>query len=190
MTFHVPNMIRKIGLSARSLIAIGKIIKAHGIRGDLVILPMTDNPARFKKLKNVFVGTTEASVRETSVSGVSVESRGVRLRLAVASDRTAAERLVGSLLFVDEKDAIRLPKGTYFIHDIIGLGAVDETGAAIGVVKDVLKYPANDVYVLEKDGREILLPAVKAFIKRIDVASGTLHVKLIDGMLDGAAGVE
>lgn len=177
-------------MSARSLIAIGKIIKAHGIRGDLVILPMTNNPARFKKLKNVFVGATQSSVRETSVSDVAVESRGVRLRLDVASDRTAAELLVGCLLFVDEKDAIRLPKGTYFVHDIIGLNAVDETGATIGVVKDVLKYPANDVYVLDKDGKEILLPAVKEFIRRIDLASGTMHVKLIEGMLDGSPEVE
>jgi 16S rRNA processing protein RimM len=173
-------------VNSRSLIAIGKIVKAFGIRGDVVVLPMTHNAARFKKLKRVFVGAKEAESVEANVSHVVVESRGVRLQLSIASDRTAAEKIVGSLLFVDEKDSVRPPKGTFFIHDLVGLNVVDETENTIGILKDVLKYPANDVYVVVKDGKEILLPAVKEFIKKIDLETRTMRVKLIDGMLGDA----
>ena len=175
-------------LSIRSLVAIGKVVKAFGIRGDVVILPMTDNVARFKKLKRVFVGANSSIAVEMPIQAMKIEQRGVRLQFADVADRTAAEELVGSLLFVDEKDAVHPPKGTFFIHDIVGLNVIDDSGASIGVVKDVLKYPANDVYVIESNGKELLLPAVKEFIKKIDLEAKTIRVKLIEGMFDNTSG--
>lgn len=174
-------------MSSRTLLAVGKIVKPFGIRGELVVLPMTSSPARFRKLKQVLVGPTDARVAEYGILSARVEPRGVRITLRGITDRTTAEKLVGSLLFVDEKDAVRLPKGTYFIHNIIGLRVIGENGEAIGVVKDVLKYPANDVYVVKRNGNEVLLPAVKEFIKKIDMESRTMKVRLIEGMLDDSA---
>lgn len=174
-------------MSSRTLLAVGKIVKPFSIRGELVVLPMTTNPARFRKLKHVLVGPTDAQVADYGILSARVEPRGVRITLRGITDRTAAEKLVGSLLFVDEKDAVRLPKGSYFIHNIIGLRVIGENDEALGVVKDVLKYPANDVYVVERNGNEVLLPAVKEFIKKIDLKSGTMTVRLIEGMLDESA---
>ncbi|MBX2991571.1 MAG: 16S rRNA processing protein RimM [Bacteroidetes bacterium] len=168
--------------------AVGKIVKPFGIRGELVVLPMTSNPARFRKLKQVLIGPTDAQVAEYGILSARVEPRGVRISIQGIADRNDAEQLVGSFLFVDEKDAVRLPKGTHFVHDIIGLRVIGENNETIGVVKDVLKYPANDVYVVERNGNEVLLPAVKEFIKRIDMESRTMKVRLIEGMLDESAG--
>ncbi len=152
------------------------------MQGDVVIQGLTDNLARFKKLKSVLVGRSEADSVEKSISHMTVEPRGVRMGFEGITGRTVAEKLVGSLLFVNEKDAIRLPKGTFFIHDVIGLNVVDGDGNFVGIVKDVLKYPANDVYVIENEGKELLLPAVKEFVKKIDPAAGTMTVHLIEGM--------
>ncbi len=152
------------------------------MQGDVVIQGLTDNLARFKKLKRVFVGRSEADVVEKNILHLAVDLRGVRLGFEGVSDRTAAEKMVGCLLFVDEKDAIRLPKGTFFIHDVVGLKVVDEEENFVGIVKDVLKYPANDVYVIENEGKELLLPAVKEFVKKIDPAAKTMTVHLIEGM--------
>ncbi len=145
---------------------------------------MTDDIRRFSKLKRVFVGRDEARARETQITNVTIEHRGVRVRLGSATDRTAAESFIGSIIFVHEKDAISPPKGAFFIHDLIGLNVVDEDGADIGVLKDVLKHSAHDVYVVERDGKEILLPAVKEFITKIDIEAKTMRVKLIDGMIE------
>jgi 16S rRNA processing protein RimM len=171
-------------LSSRALLAIGKIVKARGIRGDVVVRPMTDRPARFKKLNRVFVGSTDATACEADVLQVAVEQRGIRLRLANATDRNSAEDLIGSLVFVEEGEAIRLPRGTFFVHDVIGLNVLDDSGNAVGIVKDVIKYPANEIYVVDRNGKELLLPAVKEFIKKIDLQAKTMRVKLIEGMIE------
>lgn len=168
------------GLSSR--IAVGVIVKAFGIRGDLIIQPMTDNPARFKSLKRVFVGATETIAVETTVADVSVNERGVRLKLGLAHNRTQAEQLIGRLLFVNQADAIRLPKGAHFIHELVGMQVVDENGIAIGVLNDVLKYPAHDVYVVDADGEELLIPVVRQFIKQIDAQRRIIRVHFIEGM--------
>lgn len=167
---------------SRGLVAIGTVVKAFGIRGELVVSPMTDDVRRFKKLKRVFVGTSPANATETCVTGVVLGHRGVRVRLAAIGDRTEAEKLAGTLLFVDETEAVRPKRGSFFIHDIIGLRVFDEGGESLGVVKDVLKLPANDVYVIESKGSEILLPAVKEFIRDVDTNAKTMRVKLIAGM--------
>ena len=145
---------------------------------------MTDDITRFKRLKRVFVGPNETDVTETTVSSVIIDRRGVRLRFAVATDKTSAEKLRGALVYVDEADPVRLPKGTFFAHDLLGMNVVDDRGHPIGFINDVLKYPAHDVYVVDSNGREIMLPAVKECIRKIDRKSKTMTVHLIEGMLD------
>lgn len=162
----------------------GKLAKAFGIRGELIVLPMTDAPERFLRLKQLFVGTEEATARAMTVAWARVEPRGVRLKLEDVDDRDAAERLVGSLTFVDARHRIRLAPGRYFIHDIVGLTVVDETRGVVGTVHDVVKYPAHDVYVVGFHDREYMIPAVKEFIRNIDLAARRLTVRLIEGMTD------
>lgn len=172
------------------LIAVGKIIKAFGIHGDLVIAPMTDDLQRFTRLKRVFVGRDEHAVTETHVTRVVLERRGVRVHLAGHPTRTEAERFVGSLLFVAETDAVKPEPGSYFIHDLIGLRVIDTSGNDIGVLTDVLRYPASDVYVIDRQGSEVMVPAVKEFIKNIDLERRTMTVRLIDGFLSAPEAVE
>ncbi len=170
--------------TTRELLAVGKLAKAFGVRGELIVTPMTDAPERFRRLRQLFVGSDEETAAETAVAWARVEHRGIRLKLQGVDDRTAAERLVGSLLFVDAHHRIRLPKGRYFIHDIVGLTVVDETRGVVGTVQDVLKYPAHDVYVVAFHDREYMIPAVKEFIRDIDLSSRRLTVRLIEGMTD------
>jgi len=166
------------------LYAVGRIVKAHGIKGDVVVTPMTNSLQRFAKLKRVFIGRASKDVRPVRIESVSVGGRGVRLKFAEIEDRTAAEGLRGEIVFVDKQERVRIPKGTFFIHDVIGLRVVDEEENNVGVVKDVLQLPAHDIYVIDSRGREVMVPAVKEFIKLIDISTGTMKVKLIDGLVD------
>jgi 16S rRNA processing protein RimM len=168
----------------RGLLAIGKIVKAFGVRGELIVTPLTDQPARFRKISAVFVGPDDEFVERYDVDRTAVEHRGVRLSLKGIDDRTAAERVVGNYLFVEPEQRIKLPKGRYFVHDLIGLSVVDEQGGTIGTVKDVLKFPAQDVYLVDRSGRQVMIPAVKEFIRSIDIRSRTMTVRLIDGMIE------
>ena len=167
-----------------TLYAIGKITKAFGLRGEVVILPMTESLERFKKLKRVYLGKSVEETGRFTIEYTRVEQRGIRLKLVETTDRTSAEPLVGSLIFVDERQRIAPSSGSHFVHDVVGLNVLDEHNNSIGIVKDVLRLPAQDVYVIESNGREWMVPAVKDFVTSIDVASKTMRVRLIDGLVE------
>jgi 16S rRNA processing protein RimM len=167
----------------RSFYAVGKLTKAFGLRGELVVLPMTESMDRFKKLRRVYVGKNAEETGRFTVEYARVETRGVRVKFVEAPDRTSAESLVGSLLFVDEKQKIIPRKGSYFVHDVVGLSVVDEHNRPFGIVRDVLKLPAQDVYVIEHQGREWMMPAVREFVTSIDMETRKMKVRLIEGLV-------
>ena len=169
---------------AQTFLAIGKVVKAFGVRGEIVVRSFADSPSRFERLKSVFIGPDEATAREIRVEGVRVEARGVRLKLAGTDDRTAAEKFAGTLVFVDGKNRVKPPRGRFFVHEVVGLRVLDETGRVVGAVREVLKLPAQDVYVIERHGRDILVPAVKEFVQEIDPVAGVMRVRLIEGMVE------
>ena len=168
------------------LIAVGKIVKVFGVKGDVIVAPMTDFPGRFKDLRRIFLGnpasTSGAQVRETAITRVHVAPRGIRVSLECASDRTTAEQLVGLLILVPPAERVTLPAGTYFVDDLVGLVVLTEEGEHVGVLKEVMHMPAHDVYVIQNRGEEVLLPAVPEFVRAVDLQARTLTVKLIEGM--------
>ncbi len=117
-----------------------------------------------------------------SISGLAVSARGIRLSLEDVNSRNDAEELVGSFLFVSESDRVPLATGSYFVEELIGLRVIDEEGADVGMVKEVMKMPAQDVYVVELDGKEIMIPAVREFVLRVDIPQKVMVVKLLEGL--------
>ena len=166
------------------LFAVGTIVKAIGIAGEVVVHPMTDFPARFRNLRILWLGADSGSASEARIEKAVVSARGIRLKLKGIDDRNAAERLRGRILFVDEAHRAKLPKGQYFVHDVLGLAVREEGGTDLGTVADVLRYPASDVYVVRGDRGEILIPAVKEFVQSVDLGARTMTVRLIEGMLE------
>jgi 16S rRNA processing protein RimM len=165
-------------------LAVGKVVKAFGIRGEIVARSYTDEPSRFTSLRCVLVGSEPGQAREVKIERVRADERGVCLKLAGVDDRNAAEKLVGNLLFVEHLQRVKLPRGTYFVHEIVGLAVLDQDGATVGRVREVLKLPAQDVYVIERHGRDIMIPAVQEFILGVDLDEGVMRVRLIDGMVE------
>jgi 16S rRNA processing protein RimM len=171
-------------LGADALLAVGEVRKAFGITGEVVVRPLTDSVDRFRSLRAVRIGREASASRPATVVSVAIEAKGVRVRLRGVEDRTAAEALRGQFLFVDRAHRARLPAGRHYVHDVVGLVVEDEGGARRGVVTEVLKLPAQDVYVIRDGDREFMLPAVREFIREIDVPAGVLRVRLIGGIAD------
>ena len=167
-----------------TLYAVGRIVKAFGIRGEVIVEPMTTDAERFHSLGKIFAGTTAGTAQPFTVAAVRTGGRGVRVQLAEVRDRTEAGRLAGAFLFVPEEDRVRPPEGTFFVDDVVGLTVVTGEGRTLGTVCEVLHMPAHDVYVVSGDGREIMIPAVKEFILGVDLAGRTMQVQLIDGMIE------
>ena len=153
---------------------IGLILKPQGIRGEIKVLPLTDDPHRFIGLKQAFLSEEKKPVR---IMGARVGKDAVYLFLEKIYDRTAAESVRGQFIYIDREHAVKLPEGRYFIADLIGCEAVDLNGNRLGILKEVLQPGANDVYIVQRpDGSELLIPVVDAFIKDIDIKSRKITV--------------
>ena len=167
-------------------IVIGKIIGAHGIRGEVKVFPITDNVRRFNKLKKCILQKEDGSnSKEVNVSASRVDRGNALVLFEGVSDRTNAERLKGLYLSVDREDAVKLPKDSYFIADLIGTEVIDDTLGSLGVVKDVFETGANQVLQIKRTGKkDLLLPFLKAICYEIDPAEGYIKCVLPDGLYE------
>ena len=163
-------------------LSIGQIINTHGFRGAVKVHPLTDDISRFEKLKEVYVEENDGIVKY-KVESVKFLSSTVSVKLKGVDSEEAANKLRGFYIKVDRKSAVKLPKDTYFICDLIGLEVYDEKGLLIGTVKDVLQTGSNDVYVIESSGKDILIPALKDIVKKIDLENKKILVEMPEGLI-------
>ena len=164
---------------------VGVITSPHGVVGEVNVFPTTDDPRRFKRLKEVILvqGKTESNVK---IESVKFFKQMVILKLAGFDDRDAVEKLRNCSLFVERENAVRLQKDEYFIADLMGLKVLDDDkdGEEIGILEDVMETGANDVYVIRlADGRELLLPAIKQCVVDVNVEEGFIRVHILEGLL-------
>ena len=166
------------------MIAVGRVSKSVGVKGELGVSPLTDDPRRFTKLKSVWIGGDESTAERFSVSSVRRVQSTVVLTVKEIDSRAAADGRRGEYIFVSEKDSVAPRKGSYFIHEIIGLEVVTESGDRIGIVRDVMKLPAHDVWIVHNGTKEILIPATKEIIRSVDVKRSTVVIRPLEGLLE------
>ena len=155
-------------------IIVGRVGAAHGIRGELRIIPLTDFPERFTALREVMVGDELLHIESVKPQG-----KNFLMRFREYAVREDAQKLTGRLLTVARAEAAPLDDGEYYVFDIVGLTVYDEEDNELGTVEDVLRTGSNDVYaVRSEDGREILIPALRKVVRAIDVAGGRMTVRL------------
>ena len=153
----------------------GEIVNTHGIRGEVRILSWLDSPEYLKSFKTLYVDAKPLRVRAARV-----HKGAVIAALEGVEDVNAAMALKGKTVYIARADA-RLPEGAFFLADILGAEVVDELGARLGVLAEVLENPGNRIYVVRGE-REHLIPAVPEFILNTDVEGGVITVRLIEGM--------
>lgn len=162
-------------MEKQAFIEAGRIINTHGVAGEVKIEVWLDSPSFMKKFKRLYIGGREAAVLSTR------EHKGFLLvKLEGVCDVNAAMALKGKTVCIARADA-RLPKGAFFIQDIIGASVLDESGAEVGKLCEVLETPAHRVYVV-KGEKEHLIPAIPEFIMSTDADAGVIRVRLIEGM--------
>lgn len=166
------------------LLQVGIITSTHGVRGEVKVYPTTDDPRRFRRLKEVVLDTGKEKMN-LEIEGVKFFKQFVILKFKGLDNINDIEKYRQKSLYVTRKNAVRLQRDEYFIADLIGLKVQDEDGKELGTVKDVIETGANDVYEVEMaDGKSLLLPAVKQCILNVDVENGTMQVHVMEGLLD------
>lgn len=163
-------------MEKKALIEAGRIINTHGVQGEVKIEVWLDSPQFFKSFKRLVLDNGE----ELKVLGAKTHKGFVIAQIEGVDDVNAAMRLKGKNVSVRREDAA-LPKGAFFLQDIIGAKVVDEEGTEIGTLTEVMETPASNIYVVKGES-EHLIPAVPEFVKKTDAESGIITVHLIEGM--------
>jgi 16S rRNA processing protein RimM len=155
---------------------IATIDSVYGKDGFVKIISHSDFPDRFYRLEQVYIDFW-GEKKEFFVERVLGRKKCLTLKFKNFDNDRDVGILVGKDVFVDEKNVIKLPKGTFFVHDLLG-SKVYRNNREFGTLKDVLRSPANDVYVIENvHGKEILIPAVQDYIESFDRKSKILVIK-------------
>lgn len=167
---------------SQTFLVVGEILKPFGYRGEVKVKIITDYPNRLVKHKTVYVGT---DTRAFQVERARLHSGYVLFKFVGYDTDVSVAKLRGEIVQIPAQDAAKLEKNQYFHHQIIGLNVATESGTVIGTVAEILETGANDVYVVHSaEGKEILLPAIKRVIKKIDLDAKTISVELIPGLVE------
>lgn len=165
-----------------SLLQVGAITSTHGIRGEVKVFPTTDDPARFKKLKQVKLDTGKEYI-DMEIQGVKFFKQFVILKFKGFDSINDIEKYKGKTLWVTRENAVKLEKDEYFVADMIGIEVVLENDEPVGTLKDVIVTGANDVYVVDSEEfGEILLPAIKECILAVDIEGRKMKVHRMEGL--------
>ncbi|MGI6705420.1 MAG: ribosome maturation factor RimM [Clostridia bacterium] len=157
---------------------IGYIKKPQGMKGEIKVEPLTNDINRFYDLDWVYIRDSTMGIRRISIRGVRVHKDHVYLYLEGVANRDQAEQLRNQYLWIDREHAVKLPEGFYYTCDIIGCQAYDPKGVLLGEVVDVLQTGSNDVYVIEGNDNEILVPALHAVVKKIDIQEKRIQIDM------------
>lgn len=162
-------------------IVVGKIVNTHGIRGDIKIYPHTNDIERFSILKRAYIGEDKLPVE---IENVKYHKGMILLKLKDFNNINEVLKFKDEFLFVDEINKVKLPEDNYFIYELIDCRVFDTTGNLLGHIKDVLQNSSNDVYIIKDKDKEYLIPAVKEFIKEINIAEKKVIIDPIEGMIE------
>jgi 16S rRNA processing protein RimM len=172
------------------LIAVGKVVKAHGVRGALKVLTYGETLAEMSAGEKLFSFEGEAE-RQLTIASLRPKSAGAWIetqkRVWIAQfeeieSREQAEALTGKDLFIDKDRLPGLPSGEYYHFQLIGLSVETKEGESLGTLKAVFETGSNDVYVVESGGKELLIPAIEEVVCEVDLLNGKIIVDLPEGL--------
>ena len=163
---------------------VGVISSTHGVRGEVKVFPTTDDPTRFKKLKEVILDTGREK-KTLEIEQVKFFKNQVILKFKGFNNIDEIMPYKGKDLLIPRGEAVPLGENENFIADLIDMEVVTDEGETLGTLIDVMETGANDVYVVEMpSGREVLLPAIRDCILNVDDEEGKMTVHLLDGLLE------
>lgn len=171
----------------------GRIIRPHGVVGEMKVAPETDDPDRFHSLETVHVGVDETSTTSFDIVSVRMQpsKHGITVLLGLSgiSDRAGAQSMAKQRVFALESDLPPLEEGEYYLSDLVGLSVHlmegDSSGdEPIGTVVDVRETPGQDLLVIKKEtGGQVMVPIVDEFVVAVDIEAGRLDLDPIEGLI-------
>lgn len=158
--------------------AVGRITRAHGIRGEVAVMVLSEVEGRFDAGATV----TLESGRTLRIADVRPNRGRLLVKFREIPDRTIAETLAGQYVFVGLEDVPPAPEGAFWPHQLEGCEVRTESGRPLGVVREVVSGPANDWWVVRANGEETMVPALKDVVLSVDVVARQVVVRDVPGL--------
>lgn len=166
-----------------NFLEIGQIVNSYGLKGQMKIVPFTDNITRYNELKTIYIEVNK-QLKEYKIEQVKYHKNNVLIKLEGIDDINDTEQFKNCFVKIDRKNAVKLPEDTYFIVDLIGIEVFTEENVLLGKIVDIFPTGSNDVYVVKDElGKQILLPAISEVIKNVDISNKKMIVNLIKGLV-------
>ncbi|MGD1996321.1 MAG: ribosome maturation factor RimM [Anaerolineae bacterium] len=162
-------------------LAVGRVLRPHGVRGELRVKILTDYPERLSLHRVLYLGT---EVHPYDVEGIRFHRGAALIKLAGCDDRNAAEELRHQLVQIPIETAIPLEEGEYYHFQVLGAEVVTDQGEPLGRIVEVLETGANDVYVIRGPRGEVLIPVIEDVVQDLDLEARRIVVTLLPGLLD------
>ncbi len=166
-----------------SLVAVGRVIRPQGRRGEVRLKPLTDDPARLRDLAACYLVPPEAGERH-AVEAVWFQGGVPVMKLEGVETLDEAEALVGRLVSIPRAAARPLPPERFYAFDLVGCAVRHHDGTPLGHVEDVLAGEAHDLWVLRAGERECLVPAVAAIVEQVDLMARIVVIRPPEGLLE------
>ncbi|MCS7233479.1 MAG: ribosome maturation factor RimM [Synergistetes bacterium] len=171
-------------MKKHKLIIVGKVVAAHGIKGVIKVLSMTDFPERLRERKRlIFYDDRDNVLFEGDLEKLTLEGRTFLIKVKGCETRDMAERLIGSFIKVKEEELPPLGEGEFYFHQIIGLKVYTQEGKYLGKIVDILKTGANDVFCVRGE-KEYMIPALKSVVREIDLDKEIMIIFPMEGLLE------
>ena len=166
-----------------NFLEIGQIVNSDGLKGQMKIVPFTDDITRYSDLKTIYIEMNK-QLKEFKIEQVKYHKNNVLIKLEGIDDINDTEQFKNCYVKVDRTNAVELPEDSYFIVDLLGLEVFTEDNNLLGKIVDVFPTGSNDVYVVKDElGKQILLPAIGEVIKNVDIPNKKMIVNLIKGLV-------
>ena len=161
---------------------IGIIVKPQGIRGELRVLPTTDDPERFQLLIDDYVVVNAQTYKLTQAR----QHKGlVIVKFEGINDRNAAEELLRGVIVIPSEKALPLARDEYYVRDLVGLTVESDDKEELGIITQIINTNANDVYVVSpQQGRPFMIPAIKSVVLSVSLSDKKMVVKMMEGLRD------
>jgi len=171
-------------VSVDDWVVIGEITKPFGLKGGLKIRPLTEDPERFRRLAGAVLEAADGSRQTCTIAEVRTDRDSVVLFCREIDTVEQVERFVGGTVRIPGSEAIRLPQGSYFQHDLVGLQVFLEDGRYLGEIREIWSTGSNDVLVVRDGERERLIPAIKSIVVEVNLTEKRMVLRWMEGLLD------
>lgn len=170
-------------MEKEKMLRVGVVTTTHGVHGEVKVFPTTDDAERFTHLKKAYLDLGKELVPVT-LESVKFFKQMVIVKFREVSDMDQAALYKNKDILIERADAVPLAENEFYICDLIGLSVVTDTGESLGVLSEVVKTGANDVFeVTLADGKTVLIPYIEDCVKKISLEEGTVLVHLLPGLL-------